>query len=84
MCGITCAFDLKEDSSVLRPQLLEMSKKLRHRGPDWKYFSSDKAALTVSSMPSISSSSEIAIKWDKSFKNINDPSGIAVTEVHKK
>ena len=28
MCGITCAFDLKEDSSVLRPQLLEMSKNL--------------------------------------------------------
>lgn len=35
MCGIVCAFDLKEDAEALRPQLLEMSKKVRHRGPDW-------------------------------------------------
>jgi asparagine synthase (glutamine-hydrolysing) len=35
MCGIVCAFDLKQKSSDLRPQLLEMSKKVRHRGPDW-------------------------------------------------
>lgn len=35
MCGIVCAFDLKESTEVLRPQLLEMSKKVRHRGPDW-------------------------------------------------
>ena len=49
-----------------------------------KYFSSDEAALTVPSVPSIACSSEIAIHWDKSFKNINDPSGRAVTEVHKK
>ncbi len=35
MCGIVCAFDLKTDTQVLRPQVLEMSKKVRHRGPDW-------------------------------------------------
>lgn len=35
MCGIVCAFDLKDSSEELRPQILEMSKKLRHRGPDW-------------------------------------------------
>ena len=35
MCGIVCAFDLKQDMTTLRPQLLEMSKKIRHRGPDW-------------------------------------------------
>ena len=45
MCGITCAFELKEDSSVLRPQLLEMSKKLRHRGPDWSGIYSDNNAI---------------------------------------
>ena len=28
MCGIVCAFDLKEKTEVLRPQLLEMSKKI--------------------------------------------------------
>ena len=45
MCGITCAFELKEDSSVLRPRLLEMSKKLRHRGPDWSGIYSDNNAI---------------------------------------
>lgn len=35
MCGIVCAFDLKTGTSSLRPQVLEMVKKLRHRGPDW-------------------------------------------------
>ena len=35
MCGIVCAFDLKQPSNEVRPQILEMSKRLRHRGPDW-------------------------------------------------
>jgi asparagine synthase (glutamine-hydrolysing) len=35
MCGIIGVFDLKVESSSLRNQVLEMSKKLRHRGPDW-------------------------------------------------
>ncbi|RIH66747.1 asparagine synthase B [Mariniphaga sediminis] len=35
MCGIVGVFDLKTTSMQLRPQVLEMSKKLRHRGPDW-------------------------------------------------
>lgn len=35
MCGIVCLFDAKQDTSLLRAQVLEMSKKIRHRGPDW-------------------------------------------------
>jgi len=47
MCGIVCAFDLKEKTEVLRPKLLEMSKKIRHRGPDWSgIYSNEKAILT--------------------------------------
>ncbi|SHJ50270.1 asparagine synthase (glutamine-hydrolysing) [Arenibacter nanhaiticus] len=46
MCGIVCAFDVKESTEVLRPQLLEMSKKIRHRGPDWSgIFANDKAIM---------------------------------------
>lgn len=46
MCGIVCAFDIKQSSSDLRPQLLEMSKTLRHRGPDWSgVFSNEKALM---------------------------------------
>lgn len=46
MCGITCAFNLKSDADSLRPKILEMSKKIRHRGPDWSgIFSCPKAIM---------------------------------------
>ncbi len=45
MCGIVCAFDIKQKSEVLRPQVLEMAKKIRHRGPDWSGIYSDEKAI---------------------------------------
>jgi len=45
MCGIVCAFDLKEKSESLRPQILEMSKRIRHRGPDWSGIYADEKAI---------------------------------------
>lgn len=45
MCGIIGVFDLKTDSSVLRSQVLSMSKKLRHRGPDWSGIYCDNNAV---------------------------------------
>ena len=46
MCGIVCAFDLKQKSEILRPLVLEMSKKIRHRGPDWSgIYSDDKTVM---------------------------------------
>ena len=45
MCGIVCALDLKQDSDFLRSQVLEMSKKVRHRGPDWSGIYGTKNAL---------------------------------------
>ena len=45
MCGIVCAFDLKQPSDILRPQILEMAKKVRHRGPDWSGIYSDEKAI---------------------------------------
>ena len=35
MCGILGIFNLQQDVETLRPQALNMSKKQRHRGPDW-------------------------------------------------
>ena len=47
MCGIVCAFDIKKSADELRPQILSMSKKIRHRGPDWSgIFSNEKAILS--------------------------------------
>jgi asparagine synthase (glutamine-hydrolysing) len=46
MCGIVGAFDLKVKSADLRGQVLNMSKKIRHRGPDWSgIYCGDKAIL---------------------------------------
>ncbi len=46
MCGIVGVFDLKTDVDKLRPQVLEMAKKIRHRGPDWSgIYCSDNAIL---------------------------------------
>ena len=45
MCGIVCAFDLKQDSEQLRSKILEMSKRIRHRGPDWSGVFSNKNSI---------------------------------------
>jgi asparagine synthase (glutamine-hydrolysing) len=47
MCGIVCAFDLKQKAEILRPKVLEMSKTIRHRGPDWSgVFSNENAIMS--------------------------------------
>lgn len=46
MCGIIGAFDLVQTEGKIRPQVLEMSRRIRHRGPDWSgIFSSTEAIL---------------------------------------
>ena len=46
MCSVLGIFDLKVESQTLRKQALEMSRKLRHRGPDWSgIYCGEKAIL---------------------------------------
>ena len=46
MCSIFGILNIKSNATELRKTALEMSKKLRHRGPDWSgIYSSDKAIL---------------------------------------
>lgn len=46
MCSVFGILDIKSDAAALRPVALEMSKKLRHRGPDWSgIYSSERAIL---------------------------------------
>ena len=47
------------------------------------HFSSDSAALSVPSVPSVACSTAEALAWDKAFGGMNDPSGRAVSGVHK-
>jgi asparagine synthase (glutamine-hydrolysing) len=47
-----------------------------------EHFPSDTAAQCVPSVPSVACSTAEALAWDASFKNMNDPSGRAVLDVH--
>ena len=45
MCGIVSIFHIKEQTPALREKALSMSKKLRHRGPDWSGIYQGKSAI---------------------------------------
>ncbi|MCL1143149.1 asparagine synthase B [Shewanella gaetbuli] len=45
MCSIFSILDIKSDASELRQVALEMSKLLRHRGPDWSGIYADDRAI---------------------------------------
>ncbi|MDR2498532.1 MAG: asparagine synthase B [Tannerellaceae bacterium] len=47
MCGITAIFNIREDSNELRRQAWEMSKRIRHRGPDWSGIYTGARAILV-------------------------------------
>ena len=45
MCGIVAIFNIREQSTELRDMALRMSRKLRHRGPDWSGIYSGGSAI---------------------------------------
>lgn len=45
MCGIVCIFNIKEQRPELRRKALDMSRKVRHRGPDWSGIYCGKSAI---------------------------------------
>ncbi len=47
-----------------------------------EHFPSDASASTVPSVPSIACSTPVALEWDASFKNQNEPSGRAIKMIH--
>ena len=46
------------------------------------HFSSQAAALSVPSDPSVACSTPQALEWDEAFKNMNDPSGRSISNIH--
>lgn len=45
MCGITAIFDIHSDAARYRQQALNMSKRIRHRGPDWSGIYQGRSAI---------------------------------------
>ena len=48
----------------------------------YEHFPSNAAAKSVPSVPSVACSTPHALKWDESFKNLNDPSGRSISNIH--
>jgi len=53
-----------------------------YRSIFFEHFPSDSAASCVPSVPSVACSTAEALAWDSSFKNMIDPSGRAVKNIH--
>ena len=47
------------------------------------HFPSNTAAMSVPQEPSVACSTKIALEWDEAFKSLNEPSGRAISKVHK-
>ncbi len=47
-------------------------------------FPSNSAALCVPSEASVACSTAVALEWDAAFRNLNEPSGRAVADIHEK
>ena len=45
MCGIVGIFNIKRPTDELRQKALAMSRKIRHRGPDWSGIYCGKSAI---------------------------------------
>ena len=45
MCGIVAIFNIESQSEALRKQALKMSKRIRHRGPDWSGIYAEEHAI---------------------------------------
>jgi asparagine synthase (glutamine-hydrolysing) len=74
--------DLKNAKNKFPNQPPTSKEEYYYRSIFKDHFPSKAAALSVPQEPSVACSTKIALEWDESFKNMNDPSGRAVTKIH--
>jgi asparagine synthase (glutamine-hydrolysing) len=74
--------DLKNASNVFPINTPRNKEEFYYRSIFNDHFSSEAAALSVPSVPSVACSTPQALEWDESFKNMNDPSGRSISNIH--
>ena len=74
--------DLKNASEVFPINTPLNKEEYYYRTIFQEHFSSEAAARSVPSVPSVACSTPEALEWDESFKNLNDPSGRSVSNIH--
>jgi asparagine synthase (glutamine-hydrolysing) len=74
--------DLKNASNVFPINTPRNKEEYYYRSIFNDHFSSEAAALSVPSVPSVACSTPQALEWDEAFKNMNDPSGRSISNIH--
>ena len=74
--------DLKNASNVFPVNTPQNKEEFYYRSIFNDHFSSQAAALSVPSVPSVACSTPQALEWDETFKNMNDPSGRSISNIH--
>jgi asparagine synthase (glutamine-hydrolysing) len=75
--------DLKNASNIFKINTPQNKEEYFYRSIFQDHFPSEAASLSVPSVPSVACSTPQALEWDESFKNLNDPSGRSVSNIHK-
>jgi asparagine synthase (glutamine-hydrolysing) len=74
--------DLKNASNIFPINTPRNKEEFYYRSIFNDHFSSEAAALSVPSVPSVACSTPQALEWDEAFKNMNDPSGRSISNIH--
>ena len=74
--------DLKNAFNVFPINTPRNKEEFYYRSIFNDHFSSEAAALSVPSVPSVACSTPEALEWDEAFKNMNDPSGRSISNIH--
>lgn len=75
--------DLKNASNFFKINTPRNKEEFYYRRIFQDHFPSEAASLSVPSVPSVACSTPQALEWDESFKNLNDPSGRSISNIHK-
>jgi asparagine synthase (glutamine-hydrolysing) len=74
--------DFKNASKIFPINPPQNKEEFYYRSIFKDHFPSDAAAKSVPSVPSVACSSPQALEWDEAFKNMNDPSGRSISNIH--
>jgi len=74
--------DFKNASKIFPVNPPQNKEELYYRSIFKDHFPSDAAAKSVPSVPSVACSTPQALEWDEAFKNMNDPSGRSISNIH--
>ena len=74
--------DFKNASKIFPINPPQNKEEFYYRSIFKDHFPSDAAAKSVPSVPSVACSTPQALEWDEAFKNMNDPSGRSVSNIH--